>query len=474
MKANHRQARSELALRHFHLCVVVLLGIFLQACIAPSNMSDPGDRDGLGGTGIIADRDGIGGTGVVADSDGIGGTGHRGDEDGIGGSGLWDQALGTGDVAIIGIMSGSNTLVVNGHGMFYSAATKVTLNGVAVTRDGLLPGQVVAVRAGLVDGLIVAKSIKAEDAVLGRITSIAGDGRSLMVLGQRVHISDATKLATDATLKVGDAVRVSGLRRLDASIDASLVHPTTLGARSFTSGFAVRGDRGVLRIGNLDVGTLANVELQQNLIVSGQWVDGEFEVENVRARANLPFADEVDYYSIQAYASADPIKHELRFGSYPTALQATQGIALSLMREQRVILNITAPSAASVRLDRIAPSPVSAPDLLPMIPRYSPDLMRLEVPIAPGLPSGNSSVEPVINVPQRSDDVDRLIPQAPRVQVNPRPAPIRAPIGPRIDVTPKAVTPRVRVPRVPPVVVPPVGARPVLPRPQIDLAPVGP
>jgi hypothetical protein len=107
-------------------------------------------------------------------------------------------------------------------------------------------GQVVAVRAGLVNGVITANEIHADDSAVGPIDALATDGSWLEVLGQRVVLGSYTRMELDqsrdgdTTLRIGDVVQISGLRHLDGMINATLVRTAGPTATYSVAGWAVR------------------------------------------------------------------------------------------------------------------------------------------------------------------------------------------------------------------------------------------
>jgi hypothetical protein len=122
--------------------------------------------------------------------------------------------------------------------------------------------------------------------------------------------------------------------------------------------------------------------------VTGEMRDGEFALEQVSIRQSLPFADEVEYWSIQGYALADPNAVQLRFSGYHGALRGGSDVALDTSAEQRVIVGIRAASSSTPTIHRVRMSPLRHPDASMRIPGYSPTQVRPAVVIAPNLQTG--------------------------------------------------------------------------------------
>ena len=137
---------------------------------------------------------------------GIGGTGFApGDDRGIGGTG------------VIGTIQKFGSIVVNDLRISYAPDTDVRLDGRAATPADLRIGHVVRVAALGADGTYSTRAIDVTSEVVGPVARLAG--RQMIVLGQTVSLA-AIKAPK---VKIGDVVAVSGLRRNDGIIVASLV-----------------------------------------------------------------------------------------------------------------------------------------------------------------------------------------------------------------------------------------------------------
>ena len=184
------------------------------------------------------DPGGIGGTGITGDG-GIGGTGTRAES----------------DVGMFGVITGFGSICVNGVEVHYDARTPVTANGEPASTQALAVGQVVAVRAVGSGTQARARTIDIVDAAVGPVGAAESSGTLLRVQGQSVRIEPTTVLAGGlspgrlAAIKVGEGLRVSGLRTADGSIMATRVEPAApdakpvalVGAADFGGRFLVQG-----------------------------------------------------------------------------------------------------------------------------------------------------------------------------------------------------------------------------------------
>lgn len=193
----------------------LVLNLCLGACTNTPLVS--GDEDGIGGTGIVAehDPDGVGGTGIadpdVGETDGIGGTGVRRD---------------SGDVALFGVITALDPLVINGHGMVIDDTTVISVNGQAAEITAIEPGAVAWAKIGLRDGTISAIEIRLQAVMQGQVTQYENSGGVLDVGGQQIRISQATKLVGNV-LTPGEWVEVYGVYDFNGQVQASLLMPTS-------------------------------------------------------------------------------------------------------------------------------------------------------------------------------------------------------------------------------------------------------
>lgn len=190
-----------------------------------------GER-GIGGSGMLAGEQGIGGSGKqLGDGRGIGGSGMLAGEQGIGGSGIrmqdadvenWLAQLKPGEqVGVVGTISDFGSIWVNGLHIEYEADTPVTEDGRPIQTDQMSVGQRVLVTAGLENGVLQAQKINLIHEVVGPVTQYHGN--SVVVMGQKVVISEATKVNTlgGRLPEVGEWVEVAGLRSGINQIEAS-------------------------------------------------------------------------------------------------------------------------------------------------------------------------------------------------------------------------------------------------------------
>ncbi|MEQ8734252.1 MAG: DUF5666 domain-containing protein [Rhodospirillaceae bacterium] len=284
------------ALQQFAAAAFAL--VLVSACATPPSESQTAatNGDGISGTGIIANMhggDGIGGTGVLAQ--------HGGD--GIGGTG------------IIGTISGFGSIIVNGLKLDYNAKTTVESDGRPAGLTDLKIGQVIeGVAQRDQNGVLRLERLEIRHAVTGPISRIDHNADRLVVLGQTVRVNlegDPLQKAAFGALKVGDTIRVSGLRLEDGVIVASRLDQTSDDGRAVIRGHVTSTSSGKARIGDLDI-NLDRAALAENLtvgaqaFVAGQMRNGAFAVDVAIAKPNLPFEDTVTEVFVEGYVPSTP------------------------------------------------------------------------------------------------------------------------------------------------------------------------
>ena len=145
---------------------------------------------------------GIGGTGFAPE-------GSAGSDRGIGGTGF------------VGTIQRFGSIIVNDSRIAYAQDVPVTIDGLVRSARDLRIGHVVRVVARPDAGGLVTNTIAVEREVVGPVTAVYRDG--LDVLGQAVQMRSGEP---SKRWRKGEHVAVSGLRRLDGTIVASLVEPS--------------------------------------------------------------------------------------------------------------------------------------------------------------------------------------------------------------------------------------------------------
>ncbi len=222
---------------------------------------------------------------------GIGGTGARPDSE------KDDAPLGGGDrgiggTGVIGTIRRFGSIVVNDLRIAYPADVGVHIDGAPAKASDLKIGQVVRVVAQAAGGGLTTRRIDVTSEVVGPVEA-AGKDR-LTVLGQRVSTS-----GLGGSWPVGARVAVSGLRRPDGVVVASLIESRPSGPDRI-AGPVRRGADGAMLIGGLRIEGASLAFVGQRAVFTGVLTDGALRVTSA-SQAGASFAQGLKQVSIEAY-----------------------------------------------------------------------------------------------------------------------------------------------------------------------------
>ncbi|MCJ2071144.1 DUF5666 domain-containing protein [Methylobacterium sp. J-030] len=224
-------------------------------------------------------------------------------DQGIGGTGMMrtdaprDNPLGEGDrgiggTGVIGTIRRFGSIVVNDLRIGYPPEVEVRIDGAAASAADLRIGHVVHVVARPEGGGLATRRIDVTSEVVGPVEAVA-PGR-MIVLGQRVSTA-----GLGGDWKPGARVAVSGLRRPDGVIVASLIEPRAAGPDR-VAGPVRRGEDGTSMIGGLRVTGADALPPGRRALVTGSAADGALRATNA-AQIGLPFPPGLKQVSIEAY-----------------------------------------------------------------------------------------------------------------------------------------------------------------------------
>lgn len=282
--------------------------------------------DGMGGTGMSADGGGIGGTGLRpadrrGDGSGMGGTGRGGDGSGMGGTGGRADGTGTGGTGVVGVVTGFASICVNGLEVFYGAETPVTVDGESASTEALAVGQVVSVWAVGRDGRLHARHVAVTSALVGPVSWVAADGRALVAMGQFVRLPPAGEKPV-VLPRVGDSVRVSGLRDAEGAVRATRVERVADLVRPGVSGTVDLVAGKLARVGNLLVRGLPGARAGDQVRVTGILDNGILQVRQSAPDPLLAPLRGVERFSLQGVAAGSAARGGLSLGYADIAVPA--------------------------------------------------------------------------------------------------------------------------------------------------------
>lgn len=216
------------------------------------------------------------------------------------------QDRGIGGTGVIGTIRGFGSIVVNDLRVSFPAGVRVAIDGAPATPRDLRLGQVVRVLARKRRGLLATRAIVVRSEVVGPID--AAGPRSLVVLGQHVDLEDGLPALDHQR---GDIVAVSGLRRPDGTVVASLVEKRPPGPSRLRGPLATGSD-GSLTIGRLPIAGLAPSLAGRRVSLVGRRVEDRFHATTVYIEPHVPFAA-ADRLLLEDYVARTP--DGVRFGS---------------------------------------------------------------------------------------------------------------------------------------------------------------
>ena len=260
--------------------------------------------------------------------------GHGAPRDqGIGGTGAAppptdESDRGIGGTGVIGTIKKFGSIYVNDLRISYPESAEVRIDGRPASLRDLKLGQVVRVDARGADDALSTTHIAVTHEVVGPVER--RDAKRLVVLGQTVSMEE---LHADRAYEIGETVAVSGLRRNDGTIVASLIEPRP-GAIGRVSGPVTR-DRSGLRVGALPLDGVSPELIGHRATLVGRMQGDVFVVTHGESDA-APFPKSVRRLSIESYVERRD--GELALGS---GLAVAGGAALagfSANRSVRAVL----------------------------------------------------------------------------------------------------------------------------------------
>ena len=259
---------------------------------------------------------------------GIGGTGiSRGDDHGIGGTG------------IVGVIQRFGSIFVNGERIGYAPDVPVRIDGEAASVKALRIGHVARVVAQRqANGTLTTNRIDAVSEVVGPIESVKGG--EMTVLGQKVAWTGRENW------RVGTQVAVSGLRRTDGVIVASLVEQRRNATARVTG--PLERDRDGLRIGGLRLDGVDAALVGQRVQAEGRVAPGG-KLQISRARAD-DFSDlsGATRLSIEAYVRR--VGSNLQLGSGYVARDSSR---FEPGQDARVVVNAVRDGLQGLRVESV-------------------------------------------------------------------------------------------------------------------------
>lgn len=216
------------------------------------------------------------------------------------------QDRGIGGTGVVGTIRRFGSIVVNDLRVTFPPRVPVSIDGRPATLRDLRVGHVVRVLARPRGGGLRTRAIVVHSEVVGPLQASAAG--TLTVLGQRILLGEDVALPPH---RLGDVLAVSGLRRPDGAVVASLVERRERGP-SRLRGPVVAGPDGGFAVGGTRVANLSPALLGREVRLVGRLAGGAFRATSVAVEPRVPFAT-ADRLSLEAYVARGP--EGLRLGS---------------------------------------------------------------------------------------------------------------------------------------------------------------
>ena len=285
-------------------------------------------------------------------------------DQGIGGTGMSaappiEGDRGIGGTGVIGTIRRFGSIVVNDLRIAYPTDATVMIDGRDARIADLRLGQVVSVLAHGSRGRLTTRTIMVEHEVVGPIETV--EGATLRVLGQTIDLGKARP-----GFALGDWVSVSGLRRINGSIVASLVEPATI-RTARVNGPVTRRD-GQLRIGDLALPAGAAPFADARALAQGHLEGTRFATTSIVSASGPDSLPGARALSVEAYAVRDGAGLRLGSGFALDGTTSTRAIS------GRTVLQFERESDGALRLRGARPT--AAPRLDPTRPHGPPGSRR--------------------------------------------------------------------------------------------------
>ena len=272
------------------------------------------------------------------------------DDRGIGGTGVvvpvdLDGDRGIGGTGVIGTIRRFGSIVVNDLRITFPRSVAVRIDDRPRHMADLKLGHVVQVLARQTGDHLATQSILALSEVVGPVEAVTPE--AMRVLGQIAVPGEGLRRAW-RRWKPGDFVAVSGLRRHDGTIVASLVEHRRSG-RVRLAGSPYRAADDTIRIGAQAIAGLDPALLERRILVSGHLSDSTLVAERADVELLSLMAQRPSHLSIEDYVVGNGQGLHLASG-----LALADGIALpEEADDERAFVSARVDSGGQIRVETL-------------------------------------------------------------------------------------------------------------------------
>ena len=213
---------------------------------------------------------------------------------------------------MVGVITDSSRLCINGLSIQTDADTILSIDGRIAPLRALADGQIATVSVTAIKGALRANRLVVSHELIGPVTDIESAGAELSVMGQRIVLRPsalrAPGMATLAGLKLGDVVRVSGMRNGRGEIDGTRIDVAPRAETAMIVGrYSVDSNRppflAGIRLRFFDRAP-ADAEVHEKTVrMSGRWTGAELVVEQVAIEPVASLLGRAECALLQGYSS---------------------------------------------------------------------------------------------------------------------------------------------------------------------------
>ena len=223
-------------------------------------------------------------------------------------------AFGGREAVVVGVITDASTLCINGLSILADAQTVVSMDGKVAALGALAIGQVAVIAASVVGGTLKAARVMVSHEVIGPVTDVDIAGSELSVMGRRVVLRTSARSAPGAvlieSLKLGDVLRVSGLRDARGEIDGTRIDLAPASEPSVANGRLVLDTERTPVLAGVPLrfsdAVAASPDMdEKDVRITGRWTGRALVVEDVVIDPLGTILDRTGRVSLQGYLAND-------------------------------------------------------------------------------------------------------------------------------------------------------------------------
>ncbi len=218
------------------------------------------------------------------------------------------------EALIVGVITDASKLCINGLPIQVDAQTAVSMDGKGAALGALAIGRVAVIAASVVGGTLKAARVMVFHEVIGPVTDVDIAGSELSVMGRRVMVRASARSLPGAaaleSLKLGDVLRVSGLRDARGEIDGTRIDLAPASEPSVANGRLVWETEHAPVLAGVRLrfsdAVAASPDLnEKDVRITGRWTGRVLVVEDIVIDPLGAILDRTGRASLQGYLAND-------------------------------------------------------------------------------------------------------------------------------------------------------------------------